>query len=90
MILDKETFDTEQDQIVVERDQFVECLPTLEASLAQMGELEARLEQIMQEKMVHFQEATQLHAELAELKVKWAELQDPVTMATEYESTSME
>lgn len=50
MILAKETLSTEQDQIVVARDQLAECLPALETRLAQMGKLEALLEQTDQEK----------------------------------------
>lgn len=90
MILDKETLVVERDQIVVERNQLVECLPALKARFAHMGELEALLEQTEQENTVHSQEAFQLHAELAELKVKWAKLQDAVTLAAKREFASME
>lgn len=54
-----------------------------------MGKLEAQLEQTEKEKRAYSQEATQLRAELAELNVTWAELQDVVTVATECESASM-
>lgn len=45
-----------------------------------MDELEARLEKTKQEKMIHSQEDTRLHAELAKLKVKWSELQDAINL----------
>lgn len=64
MILHKEALKSE-------RDQLAEHLPVLETRHAQMGELEVRLEKTEQEKMAHSQEATQLHAELVELKDKW-------------------
>lgn len=82
MILDKEAL-----QYV--RDQLVERLPILEAKFVQMGELEALLEQKKQEKIAYSQEVTQLHAELAQLKFKWAELHDAITLVVEYESASM-
>lgn len=63
MILDKETLQSE-------RDQLAESLLVLEAKLAQMEELEAWLEQTEQEKRTHTQESTQLHVKLTELKVK--------------------
>lgn len=55
-----------------------------------MGELENRLEQSKQEKAVHSQEVTQLRTEIAELIVKWVELQDDVTTTAKRESPSME
>lgn len=55
-----------------------------------MGEFEAWLEQSEQEKIVHSQEATQKHVELAELKIKQAELQDVFTLVAEQESALME
>lgn len=48
------------------------------------------MEEMEQENRAHSQEATQQHAELNELKVKWVEFQDVVTSAAEYESSSME
>lgn len=83
MILDNEALQSE-------REQLVELLSALEAKLAQIETLEARLEQTEQEKRAHSQEATQLHDELAELKVKCAKLQDTITSAAEHESASME
>lgn len=89
-LLDKKAFRAEKDQIVVEWDQLDERLLALEERLAQMGDLKSRLEQTEQEKMAHIQEATQLHVEFSELKVKWAQLQDTLTLVAERESTSME
>ncbi|XP_070032061.1 uncharacterized protein [Nicotiana tomentosiformis] len=86
----KEELSVERNQIIGERDQLAKCLLALEARLAQMGELEAQLEQSEKEKMVHNQQDTQLHTKLEELKVKWVELQDVVTVAAERESASME
>lgn len=83
MILDKEALQSD-------RDQLVESLAAFEAKLAQMEELKVWLEQTEKEKRAHSQEATYLHTELAELKVKWAELLDSVTSAAERESISME
>lgn len=40
--------------------------------------------------MAHSQEATKLHIELAELKIKQTELQEIVNSASERESTFME
>lgn len=48
------------------------------------------MEQTEQEKMAHSQEATQLHAELVELKGKWAEQQYTLTSSAEREFASME
>lgn len=62
----------------------------MKAKVAQMGKLEARLEQSEQERMAYNQEAAQLHEELKDLKVMWDELQDVVTVTIECESASME
>lgn len=83
MILDKEALKSQ-------RDQLVEQFSVLEAKHAKLGELETQLEQTEQEKMAHRQEATQLHGELAELKVKWAQPKDVVNSVVERESDSME
>lgn len=40
--------------------------------------------------MAHSQEATHLHAELDELKIKWVELQEVVNLEVERESSSMD
>lgn len=39
--------------------------------------------------MAHSQEATQFRVELAEFKIKWAELHDAVNLASKCKSTSM-
>lgn len=83
MILDKELLKSK-------RDQLVECLPIREARLSQIGELEDRLEITKQEKIVHSQEVTQLHVELAKLMIKWAELQKAVNSVVEREFASIE
>nr|XP_033517104.1 uncharacterized protein LOC117281356 [Nicotiana tomentosiformis] len=82
MIFDKEVLQPK-------RDQLVECLPVLLAKLARMANSRLGWSK-RNKKMVHSQDATQLHVELAELKIKWAELQDVVTSTTEHESASME
>lgn len=67
----------------------MEHLPDLEEKVAQIRELEARLEKSEQEKIAHSREATQFHEDLEELKVKQNELQDVVTVAVEHESAFM-
>lgn len=47
------------------------------------------MEQSEQEETVHNREAAQLRKELEELKAKWVELQDAITMEAERESASM-
>lgn len=79
----------EKEELRNERDQLVEHILALEAKNSQMEELKVRLEQTEQEKRTHNQEATQLHAELAELKRKLTELHDALTSAAEHKSTSM-
>ncbi|XP_070035018.1 uncharacterized protein [Nicotiana tomentosiformis] len=79
----------EKEELRNERDQLVEHILALEAKNSQMEELKVRLEQTEQEKRTHSQEATQLHAELAELKRKLTELHDALTSAAEHKSTSM-
>ncbi|XP_070042608.1 uncharacterized protein [Nicotiana tomentosiformis] len=90
MIQAKEELASERDRIAAERDQLAERLQALEARLVTMGELESMLEKSEQEKIIHNQEAAQLHEELEELKAKWVELQDAVTVAAELEYASME
>ncbi|XP_070055623.1 uncharacterized protein [Nicotiana tomentosiformis] len=70
LILDKEELTTEQNQLIAEQNWLAKRLPLLEAKVAQMGELEARLENYEQERMVHIQEADQLHEDLKEAKSK--------------------
>ncbi|XP_070010696.1 uncharacterized protein [Nicotiana sylvestris] len=65
------------------QNKLVERLSVLKAKVAQMGKLEARLEQSEQERMAYNQEAAQLHEELKDLKVMWDELQDVVDAAKE-------
>lgn len=73
-----------------EHDQLVERLPSLEAKLTQIEELDAQLEQTEQEKKSHNQGVTQLHAKLAKLKGKQVKLQDVVSSIDKHESASKE
>lgn len=90
MIQAKEELAAERNWIAAERDHVAEYLPALEERHATMDELESRLEQTKEEEIIHSREAAQLHEELEELKAKWAELQDVVTITAEYDSASME
>lgn len=90
MILDKEELTTAQNQLDAEQNQLIVCILVFEENIANMGELEARLERSEKEKMTHIQEAAQLHEEHKDLKSKWDGLQDIITVATERESASME
>ncbi|XP_009592607.1 coiled-coil domain-containing protein SCD2-like [Nicotiana tomentosiformis] len=81
---------SERDQLLAEKDQLVARLPMLEAKAAEAGDLEARLQKSEQEVIAHSQEATQLHAQLQDVKAKWVKLQDVVLAAAECESASVE
>ncbi|XP_070039697.1 uncharacterized protein [Nicotiana tomentosiformis] len=90
LILEKQELASERDKPLVERNQLVEHLPVLEAKIAQMDELEARLQQYEQDRMDYSQEAAQLHENLEEAKAKWVELHDMVIVIAEHESDFME
>lgn len=55
-----------------------------------MDKLKAWMEQSEQEKIAHSEKATHLHAELAELKIKWAKLQDAINSAAKREFAFMD
>ncbi|XP_070041472.1 uncharacterized protein [Nicotiana tomentosiformis] len=90
LILDKEKFKSEQDQLLAERDQIAARLPMLEAKVAEADELEARLQQSEKEVMALSQEASQLNVYFQEAKAKWSKVQNDVLIAAERESASIE
>ncbi|XP_070048887.1 uncharacterized protein [Nicotiana tomentosiformis] len=90
LILDKEKLTSERGQLLVERDQIAACLPELEAQVAEVVELEARLQQSEQEVVTLSQEAALLRIQFEEAKAKWVEVQNVVLAATDHEVASTE
>ncbi|XP_070041165.1 uncharacterized protein [Nicotiana tomentosiformis] len=78
-----------RDELFAKRNQLVARLSVLDAKTVEIAELEAQLQQSEQEAMAHSQEATQVHAQLQDVKARWDESQDVALAAIERESASI-